>query len=420
MQKRSSRVASAAASAALVLLMLAALLALPAMAQSSVPFGFKNLEGQAADGLHLVLDTRSSCFLQVVDAGPFTDATVNRRVATLRGGGIARRESVRILVSTSCAEPPTVREWWWLDGSGDRIGVRRRPRAAEDTSISSLYERRDALQVVSFVTAEGRIELYLTPRISAGDTLSGSLAFTPSGEDRQRGRNAGALRGYSLELAGRSLGVGQETWTQTLPSDLAGIAEVTLWDVTGELVAANAVELVPTQAPSEVYRIPRFTQGGEPFLVEGPFDGDSSTTGVRLGDNPASLLAESPRAAVLRAPRRPVGKVEIGISEGESEAAGELRNLDIRVVAPRPTIETGERLELRVEVDGLEGLDGPLRLEVVNNSLALAHFPDGTLSPTLTLDPEQVPPGGRVSLPIELEGSQGGVFDVEARLATDG
>lgn len=401
------------------LLVLTLLACAPAVrAQSTVPFGFKNLEGQVASGLRVELGEVSGCTLEVLQSGAFPNATVERKAVVLSGATIDRRGSVRVLLRTSCSRTPEVQEWWWLDPAGDRLGAKRRPRLGDnDPAISSRFEERSALQVVSFLTPEGQLEVLIPTELQAGDTLSGSLAFEASGEGRQLSKNLGGLRSYSLELSGQDVRLLRETWTLTLPESLPGIVEISLWDVTGELLAANAVPLAENPEASDLFRIPRFTQGGQTFSIRGPFDGDLSNTTVALGEAGASVLAESPRRLVVRAPQRPVGSVEIRITEGETTAVGELRNIDVRVAARQPTITTGERLDLNVEVSGLQGLDQPVRIELVNHTLALAHFLDAGLSPVLVFQPDQVNPNGTANQSLQLEGNQGGAFDIEARLA---
>lgn len=384
-----------------------------------MPLGFKNLEGQAASGLVIELDAPSSCSMRVERSDRLADASWDRRTLRLTGGQVDRRESVRLLLAFACDRTPEVREWWWLGQNGERFGAKRKLRKLPDDApaISSLLEERSVLQVVTFTAPEGSLEINLPQDISAGDQLSGTFGFVVSGNERERGKELGVLRSYSLEISGQDIRLLRDTWTTTLPKELPGIAEVTLWDITGALVGGAAVPLVEGQEASDVYRIPRFTQGGAELVVRGRFDGDLSNTAITVGDAGAPVVAESPRTAVARAPRRPVGPVEIRIVEAGTTAVGQLRNVDVQISAPKTTIETGERVDLKVEVSGLEGLEQPLRLELINHTVVLAHFLDHGPSPVFEVLPEQVQEGGRYTLTVPLEGSQGGTFDVEAHLS---
>ncbi|MCB1056677.1 MAG: hypothetical protein KDD11_14340 [Acidobacteria bacterium] len=399
---------------------MASLLATSATAQSTsyLPLGFKNLEGQAASGLVVELDAPSSCNLRVERSNRLTESSWEGRTLRLTGGQVDRRDSVRILLAFSCFRTPEVREWWWLGADGQRFGSKRKLRKLPDDTpaVSSLLEERSAFQVIGFTTPEGRIEMNLPHDLSAGDQISGTFDFLATGSEREQGRALGILRSYSLEVAGVDLRLLHDTWTTRLPAELPGIAEVTLWDITGALIGGAAVPLVEPQAASELYRIPRFTQGGDALVVRGRFDGDLANTAITIGDAAAPVLAESPRTAVALAPRRPVGPVEIRIVEAGTTAVGQLRNVDVQVSAPKSTITTGERIDLKIEVSGLEGLEQPLRIELINHTLVLAHFLEHGLQPTFEIQPADVQAGGRYTLTVSLEGSQGGTFDVEARL----
>jgi hypothetical protein len=153
--------------------------------------------------------------------------------------------------------------------------------------------------------------------------------------------------------------------------------------------------------------------------VAGPFDGDSATTRASIGGRDVKVLAESPRRIVVQCPEEVVGPTGIEVREGETATQGEFRNVQVLLSAPKLSLTRGETTEMRVEVRGLEGLEEPLELRVVNRSPSVVRVEGGDTQ-TLAISPGDVQTGGRYMTARTLTGLRTGSFDISADLVPPG
>src|SRR5207245_2952659 len=107
----------------------------------------------------------------------------------------------------------------------------------------------------------------------------------------------------------------------------------------------------PPNTESSSFQLPTLGQVGKPTVITGPFDGNStntslnwSTPGTTVQDvekntgnvsGGFTLLAESPRKAVFRAPTNVSGAIEIDLKEGNKETKGTFRNVSVNLSAPK-------------------------------------------------------------------------------------
>ncbi len=366
----------------------------------------------------LDLVTAGRCDVQVADAGPFGNWSGDRREIRLGAGDIAPRGSSRIVLRHNCSNL-SIREWWWLDAGGNRLGERKQERQDKDSvTFASSYLEEAHYQTVGFTTPEGEISLSFPLGLAAGETISGSLRLTAGGDVRVRQRNFGELRRYSVDVGAQDIPGDRQQWTRALAAEVpSGYLDITLWDPVGNLVSANVVPVQPagSLAAVEQYRLPFLSHAGQPLRISGPFDGDTNNSTVTVGGAALVPLAESPRAFVGLAPAQIAGMVEVEIREAGVTARGTLRNVVLEVRSPKDTIASGERLRMELVVRGLEGLDQPLTVGVVNQTIGLAHFLGDPRHAQFTISPEGIE-NGQIAFPLEMEGSLGGTFRVEPRL----
>lgn len=170
------------------------------------------------------------------------------------------------------------------------------------------------------------------------------------------------------------------------------------------------------------FNIPRLGQQGRPMVIPGPFDGDSSNTGVSWtpvgSTNPRTsfnVIAESPRKTVVTAPTNVAGLLEVSLTEGGKEKIGQFRNVAVELTAPRTSLLRGESTELRVQVNGLEGLKTPVPLTL--ECTGVITMAGGNYQP-LTIQPSQVGPDGSYSTTRGITGVQAGGWGATATVVT--
>jgi hypothetical protein len=185
----------------------------------------------------------------------------------------------------------------------------------------------------------------------------------------------------------------------------------------------------PKITPSFI--IPPLGQTGRPIVITGPFDGNASNTtlnGAALRTSVQDfekntenvsggfgLLAESPRKAVFRSPENVVGPIKITLKEGITQTTGTYRNIGVDLTAPKTSLLKGESTELRVQVNGLEGIKTPIPLTLECKGVITMT---GGNYQALTIQPSQVGADGSYSTTRGITGVQAGGWGATATVVT--
>lgn len=290
---------------------------------------------------------------------------------------------------------------------------------AQKQNPSAQTKRESGLTVTTFETRRGTISVKLPDYMSAGDTISGTVVAEPAGKsDKEKQNNAAELNGYVIDIENQKARVsnGVIQRVHLLPD----IDEPTLILLDGNGKPAGTVVIplrpMPATIPSTV-TLPALGQAGRPIQIQGPFDGDSSNTNVKLGDTPAKVLAESPRKLVVESPRDVVGPTVIKINENGNSTNGNFRNLKIDLTAPKTSLLKGESTELHVQVNGLEGLTQPVQVQLQNQSPSTVNINGGNTQ-TIPIQPSQVKPGGTFIWSTNVTGVGTGGFNITGSLPT--
>jgi hypothetical protein len=183
--------------------------------------------------------------------------------------------------------------------------------------------------------------------------------------------------------------------------------------------------------PLTVFQLPTIGQEGRPIVITGPFDGNSSNTGlsyrscvrsIDCAGTPSAwvasgdlIVAESPRQAIFKAPTNVTGPMEIRVNEGTTETKAPFRNLGVDLTAPKTSLLKGESTELHVEVIGLQGLKEPAPLTLTFRGVIKA---EGGPYQQLVIQPSQVGADGRYSTTRMITGVQAGGWAATATVMT--
>ena len=153
------------------------------------------------------------------------------------------------------------------------------------------------------------------------------------------------------------------------------------------------------------------------MTIPGPFDGSFDNTGVRIGGEPARIIAESPRSLVVRVPEGEPGPASLEVSEGDTQRTGPFNRVVVSVSAPRLALRRGERTTLSVRVEGLPSPAAhtelvPLRLV----GLPTINLEQGNVQ-TVMLRPDAQ---GSVAFQRRITARAPGPFQISARLVAEG
>ncbi len=271
----------------------------------------------------------------------------------------------------------------------------------------------------------GKLTVYLPSDMAAGDTISGTVVAEPSGtSEAERRKNSDTLSGYVIEIDRKPLAVTAGHFRYVVPA--AGLATIGLLRGSGSRrpLVGTQVLINPQQGPATgPIELPKLGQSGRPVTIHGPFDGDMANTQVTIGGRPAAVLAESPRAAVLRCPDEPLGATEIGVQEGNQRAQGPFRNLELRLHAPKTALQQGETTTLDARVAGLRTATEPLVETEILELRLVAEGPiqlQGGNVQAVPIEPVQVDGDGAFTISREVRGVAPGTFNVQGTLQAGG
>ena len=328
--------------------------------------------------------------------------------------------------------------------------------------VQTASKTTGGLQITTFDTANGRVIVNLPDDMRAGDTISGTVMAEPKGQTpEERAKNMAVLSGYVIEVQppknpdGTSNPKVKAEVTapppqlrvilppgSTLAPPVTNVSRanssglgITLTNTSGSFSAAGTttvpIEMVAlslqSSAPLNTFQLPTMGQPGRPIVITGPFDGNSSNTGlsyrpcVRSADCAGSpsawvasgdlIVAESPRQAVFTAPTNVTGPMEIRVNEGTTETRAPFRNVGVNLSAPKTSLLKGESTTLKIEVSGLQGITEPVPLHLVKGGVVTMLGGDVQ---SMTIKPEEVQSNGTFTTTRTITGVQTGVWNATA------
>ena len=260
------------------------------------------------------------------------------------------------------------------------------------------------LHTVVFRLPKGDIRANFPDDLSAGDTISGTVFEDPASE--------GELSGYVLEVNQERIPVQTKAFRWAVPpASGGGTATVVLRDAGGHPVAQSSIPVgVPAAAgPKPVFDLP--ASGAAPGIVSarGPFDGDFRNTTVAVGGAAALLLAESPRKIVFQPPAGRPGPSRLEIKEGDLTAGGPFRGIAIQLAVTRRSLLRGQTAVLTATVQGLQDLNEPADLILLNRSPGVAAL-EGGAEQRLVIEPGKPSRDGTFIMQRRLTGITPGTF----------
>jgi len=331
------------------------------------------------------------------------------------------------------------------------------------------------LHTIKFDTNSGQVTVNLPDDMMAGDTISGTVIAEPKGQTQEeRTKNKAELQTYVVAIFPAdprppktppivtfdlSKGLTQSSGSTIVAETFAAPKKVNVGlflmpnqnspigacGRSGSLVAINEScspisQLVftvpsgpvianPMPTPTLTFVVPTMGQTGKPVVITGPFDGDSTNTGVTfqpvLPDNPNALpatpgttfpvIAESPRQCVVASPTNVTGPLQVTVNEGGKQTTSPFRNVAVTLSAPKTSLLKGEQTTLTVQVSGLDGIKKPVPLTL--ESKGVITMEGGTYQP-LMIQPSQVGADGRYTTTRGITGIQAGGWNATATVVT--
>jgi hypothetical protein len=403
-------------------------------------FDFTNNETEDAYDLHI----KWSHAVTVKESEPFKKVDGSTTSSTDLSNGVVKKGGGKASVKVSWdGSDPKVKEWWWTKQNGNRLGeVKKGNPTTASVPLRPSSIIRDGLRVVTFDNAEGRVIVNLPDDMMAGDTISGTVIAEPKGNtEEERNRNRGVLNSYVIQIQDQNFPVKGATIGPMVvrrmqmptepgmpPTDNSFFDVFFQVSLDGVSRLGSARIPVPssgaviTPDPNQSFLIPPLGQTGRPLVIPGPFDGNSSNTTLRRAvqdfekntENVSGgfgLIAESPRKAIFQSPTNVSGPMEITLNEGSTQTKGNFRNLGVNLTAPKTSLMKGESTELRVEINGLQGITQPVPLHLVKGGVVTMQGGDVQ---SMTIKPAEVQSNGTFTTTRTITGVQTGVWNATA------
>ncbi len=282
----------------------------------------------------------------------------------------------------------------------------------------------NGLNSASFNTKEGKINVYF-PEIREGDIISGTVLAEPEGKnDRQKEKNSNVISGYVVEVENDNndkdrINIKDKVFQWVIPAALTEGLRLVLKNPSGQVIAAEDIEVLtdvpyieaPSAISSENFSIPEYLQAGSPGSIPGFFDGDFSTTDLTIGGNEVSVIAESPRGIFFESPQDISGKTEIQLNEGDVAVEGQVTAYNLSLTADKLNLQRGDQTTVHVRVNGLEGLDREIPVDISNlteNTVTV----EGGNQQSIMISPSDISQNGTFNVDIPVTAISSGGFSV--------
>lgn len=294
------------------------------------------------------------------------------------------------------------------------------PYASGTHEAGAATETSWGLHTASFKSEAGEIRVYLPDDMSAGDTISGTVVAEAAGDtEEEKQRNSDTLSGFVVETEGGKARVADRILKVSIPATLTGAAALILTDTDGNKVTAADLPVNPEPPDIPEYTefsLPVAVQSGRPAQALGSFDGNIDNTAIRLNGADLQILAESPRKMIAHIPGNLSGPGEFELIENGRVTTAVTNMLRVSLSADKLTLRRGETTTLRVQIEGLEGLDEPVTFNLYNITPEIVQMDiEGNVKP-VTIRPEDISAGGVYVSEHDLTGITTGTFNILAKL----
>jgi hypothetical protein len=306
------------------------------------------------------------------------------------------------------------------DGNPAKIWRCGGDNAADEDVAGPQVEQIAGATAFRFNAPEGQISVYMPTDMRVGDRISGTVVAEPNGDtDEQRQANGARLRGYVVDVGGNEVSVGDGEFSFAIIAILMAFSIGDGDSVLGEA----ALQVLPEGVTIPAIEAPAITQAGQPVSLPGQFDGVADSTQVTAGGENCPILAESPRQTVVVMPQQPTGPLQVQVAEPSAStsdnapwlSAYNVRNVGIDLAAGRTTLRRGERTQVTLSVQGLQGITEPVPITLqASNTVRL----QGGNEQTIMIAPRQLDAQGAFARAMNLQVTTPGPFDVLAMLHT--
>ncbi|WP_353777245.1 hypothetical protein [Winogradskyella sp. 3972H.M.0a.05] len=276
-------------------------------------------------------------------------------------------------------------------------------------SIST--ENINDLSVTTINTNEGNVQVLL-PKISHGQTISGTVMLEPNGKnDKKTNKNLEKLKQLTLSIGKVSIPLNDTSFTFSASSPELSIALKN----EGKTVASGNISIASDPANCSSICFPNYVTASSYSSVNGTvFDGNACSDCVTLSGNPVAVIAESENMLIVRIPEGLQGRQMLSITEDQNTYEQDLNVLQLSLSVGQLNLLRGQQTDLSITVFGFEGLDESIPLELTNNSQNNISLQDGNAQEILIVPSEN--PSGVFQSVQTIRAIDNGSFSISANI----
>jgi len=274
----------------------------------------------------------------------------------------------------------------------------------------------NGLLAVELTTDAGNVQVFLPP-VSQGATISGTVAATPAGKNKQQvEKNSAYLNGVVVELKGADKKSSPDkTLLYGVPVAATALVGI-IKDHSGNTLGRFEIPVRQGGPPftPATFDIPAVAQAGEPIFIPGPADGDLHNTTTRINNRLYTPLAESSEGIFVRPAGDQTGPTRIDIVDNGAVATGATQLIGVSMSAGNLNLQRGQATQLQVMVSGLEGIQEPVSIMLQNETPGVVQLGGGNQQVF------EVQPGhDQYTYSTTVTGLQTGNFGVSATVLPD-
>jgi len=235
--------------------------------------------------------------------------------------------------------------------------------------------QKNGLNTVAFKTPEGTIYTYLPNKYVLNQQISGTVISQPNGNsEKQLKKNLKKLSTYVVHIGSETVKITSPIFSLTMSEEAS--LPLQLKNAKGNIIATQIVPLEKV-VKTTLISFPKTLVSENRSQICGNFDGDISTTSLKIGDKPIKIVAESPVQTLFQLPNLEVTSTEMVLTENEDEYTANAQIIGMEFTADKLKLQKGEGTYIRVAIFGLNNIEEPVDFVLDNVSTPVITLQGG-------------------------------------------
>jgi hypothetical protein len=277
------------------------------------------------------------------------------------------------------------------------------------------------LQIYKLKTVNGTVTVNLPDKIYPGETISGTVLAEPtaSGNVKKNKSNRLALLATTLSIFGNRFKPDNQKLNFSLPEDPFDFGPLIKLENEEGMIGSAGFIVQEGERPVPVSGdpvFPAFLRSGEYQNIPGKFDGVLSNTRLMLNDLEIPVASESPGEIVTLVPENISGNQKLTLTEGSKTYSAPINVVNLNMTAEASTLQKGEKSTVHIVVNGLNGIETPVTVNV-DNLTPMSIGMKGGNQQEWVIHPSEIDNTGTVSKDVEIVAVASGGFTVSARIS---